>query len=173
MIDSHEYMKQKIWDTEDVPNAFIVRADAIKKYGLSFCEKYGIMYEDCDFAYRIRNAGYKIQVVREAKVYHDIEGSSEDGKRKDYMYHFMNDPRRPFVFARNRIIFHSLYSSKLQMVSILLVWIWFFTAYYAYKIFCYSGVGSFSLERRVRLVFQYLKGDIDGLLFIIRKEQLT
>jgi GT2 family glycosyltransferase len=156
-----------------VPNAFMVRSDAIKKNKILFREKFGIMYEESDFAYRIRGAGYRIQVARGAKIYHDIESSSPDSKRKDYMYHFMNDLRRPYVFARNRIIFHSLYSNTVQMISILSFWIWVFTAYYAYKIICYSGIGSFSLARRVRLVLQYLKGDIEGLLFVIRKEQLS
>lgn len=158
------FSKKEAWDTADVPNAFMVRADILKQHKISFCSFFEIMYEESDLAYRIRKAGYTIQVVRDAKIYHDV---------KDYMPHFMNDERRLYVFARNRIIFHSLYSNTLQLLSILLIWIWVFTAYYAYKILSYSGDGNFSYVKRLQLVSQYLKGDIDGLLFVIRREKLS
>lgn len=168
-----DFPKQATWETADVPNAFMIRTILVKRYGISFCEKLGIMYEESDLAYRIRSAGYKIQVVRGAKIYHDIEGSLPGFAHKDYMYHFMNDARRPYVFARNRIIFHSLYSDKLQLLSILFVWIWVFTAYYSYKIIWYSGIGQFSLSKRISLALRYWKGDIDGIFFVLRKEKLS
>lgn len=162
--DLREYSRYPIWDTKDVPNAYIIRAAAIKKYGISFCEKFGIMYEDCDVAFRLRKAGYSIKVVRDAIIYHDVG---------DYMDHFMNDIRLPYVFARNRIIFHSLYSTKIQLLNILCVWIWAFMFYYWYKIVRYSGQGSFSFIQKVFLMFQYLKGNFAGLYFIVRNEQLV
>ncbi len=122
------------------------------------------MYEESDLAYRIRNAGYKVQVAGDAKIYHDVGNN--------YMYHFMNDYRRPYVFARNRIIFHSLYSSKLQLLSIVCIWIWVFTLYYAYKIIGYSGIGNFSFFKRMYLVIQYFRGNIEGILFVLRGEKL-
>lgn len=158
-----DYSAKKIWDTLDVPNAFIIRADVIKKHGISFCEKFGIMYEESDVAYRIRDAGYGIKVVRDAIIYHDVG---------DYMYHFMNDIRLPYVFARNRIIFHSIYSTRIQLLSILVVWIWVFMFFYWYKIIWYSGQGNFSFMRKAHLVFQYLIGNIAGLIFVIRNEKL-
>jgi len=161
--DIGEYSGNKIWNSVDVPNSFIIRADVLKKHKISFCKKFGIMYEESDVAYRIRNAGYSIKVVRDAKIYHDVG---------DYMYHFMNDPRRPYVFARNRIIFHSLYSNKFQMLSIVLVWIWAFALYYSYQMVCYSGAGNFSFGRRMYLVLQYLRGNIEGILFVLRGEKL-
>ena len=128
---------KKIWETDDIPNAFMVRAEVIKKNKIEFRAKFGIMYEESDYAYRIREAGYKIVIARNAKIYHDIEDLSLRNKSKNYMYHFMEDKRRPFVFARNRVIFHSLYSSKIQKVFIFSFWIWFFSAYYIYKFLFY------------------------------------
>jgi hypothetical protein len=157
-----EYSGKTIWDTVDVPNAFIMRADPIKKYGISFCEKFGIMYEESDVAYRIRNVGYSIKVVRDAIIYHDVE---------DYMSHFTNDRKRFFVFARNRIIFHSLYSSRIQIYGILSVWIWFFMFYYWYKIMSFTG--NVSPVRKILLMMEYLKGNIAGIYFVIRNEQLV
>jgi GT2 family glycosyltransferase len=157
-----EYSKQEIWDTVDAPNAFIIRADVIKKYGISFCEKYGIMYEESDVAYRIRNAGYTIRVARDAIIYHDVG---------EYMYHFMNNDRRWFVFARNRIVFHSMYSTSLQLLSILAVWIWVFAAYYIYKIFCFSDISHYSYKKRTRLALEYLRGNIEGILLVLRNKR--
>lgn len=161
----------KNWETDDVLNAFIVRANIVRKHKIFFREKYGIMYEESDYAYRIRRAGYKIKVVRGAKIYHDAESLSANGKIKDYMFHFMNDKRRPYVFARNRVLFHSLYSNKYQLVGIILFWIWFFAFYYIYRILSYSGAGKFSLVKRIYLSFQYFKGIINGLCLVFEKKQ--
>lgn len=154
------------WETADVPNAFMVRGDIVRKNKIYFRENFGIMYEESDIAYRIRNLGYKIIVSRGAKIYHDIEVSEKGKKKKDYMYHFMEDKRRPFVFARNRIIFHSLYSSKLQLLGIILFWSWFFAAYYIYRILFYNGVGKYSILKRFNLAFAYLSGCLVGIISI-------
>jgi GT2 family glycosyltransferase len=158
-----------IWETDDIPNAFMVNANVVRKNRITFREKFGIMYEESDFAYRIRNSGYKILVSKNAKIYHDIETKEKNKKTKDYMFHFMQDKRRPYVFARNRILFHSLYSSKIQLIIILLFWNWFFALYYIYKILFYSGVGEFSLIKRIYLSFQYLKGIAAGITIITSK----
>lgn len=158
-----DYSSKKIWDTVDVPNAFIIRADVIKKHGISFCEKFGIMYEESDVAYRIRSAGYSIKVVRDAIIYHDVD---------DYMYHFMSDIRLPYVFARNRIIFHSIYSTKLQLIWILILWIWVFMLFYWYKAMTYNGRGNYSIMQKIQWMFEYLKGNIAGLMFVVLNEQL-
>lgn len=158
-----DFSANDIWDTVDVPNAFMIRADVLKKNNITFCSFFGIMYEESHVAYRIRDAGYSIKVVRDAKIYHDVD---------DYMPHYMDDRRRLYVFARNRVIFHSLYSTKLQLLSIILFWIWAFTLYYAYLIFRYKGEKKYSLYEKMDLVTQYIKGDFRGIVFVIRKEKL-
>ena len=159
-----EYSDTRIWDTVDAPNAFIIRAEVIKKYGISFCEKFGIMYEESDVAYRIRNAGYSIKVVRDAVIYHDVG---------DYMYHFLRDSRLPYVFARNRIIFHSMYSTKIQLISICMIWIWVFMFFYWYKALGYNGRGNFSIAQKIQWMLEYLKGNVAGLSFVTRNEKLV
>jgi GT2 family glycosyltransferase len=152
-----------VWDTADVPNAFMVRTSILKKESIHFREAYGIMYEESDFAYRIRAAGYKICVVKKAHIYHDIERIASDGTKQNYMYHFMADIRRPYVFGRNRVLFHSVYSTPVQQIGIYLVWVWVFTAYYSQLILLYDGVGDFSLMHRIRLVIEYLRGTCSGI----------
>jgi len=151
------------WDSDDIPNAYMVRSDIIKNDKIYFKNHYGIMYEESDLAYRIKELGYSIKVVRKAKIYHDIEQKTDDGKTKDYMFHFMNDRRRLYIFARNRILFHKLFSTHLQFALIICIWIWVFTIYYGYKILFYSGAGSFSLNKRLKLVLSYILGNMNGL----------
>ncbi len=156
------YANDEYWETPDVPNAFMVRASVIKTHGISFCEKFGIMYEESDLAYRIRKAGYTVKVVRDAIIYHDTG---------DYMDHFMNDARLPYVFARNRIIFHSLYSTKIQLLGIVLIWIWVFMLFYWYKAIWYRG--NVSILQKAHWMLAYLKGNFAGISFIIRNEKLV
>lgn len=153
---------KKYWETDDIPNAFMVRADVLKKFKIKFDSLYGIMYEESDFAYRIRRTGYKIFMVRNAKIYHDIEDATGENK-KDYLYHFMEDSRRPFVFARNRVIFHSRFSSTAQKLTIFLFWIWLFTLYYFYKFILYEGQEKFSLKTKLIACLNYLNGTLVGL----------
>jgi GT2 family glycosyltransferase len=156
----------KYWPTDDVPNSFMVRSEIVKKNKIKFRSQFGIMYEESDYAYRIKKAGYQIRIVRNAKVYHDIEDSSI-GQKKDYLYHFMEDKRRPYVFARNRIIFHKLYSNNLQFVIIMLFWIWSFTAYYMYKFIFYKGYGRFSLLNKISTAWAYMRGTFNGVFLLI------
>jgi hypothetical protein len=158
------------WDTDDIPNAFIIRSSIVKKYKIFFKEKYGIMYEESDYAYRIRKKGYKIKVVKQAKIYHDIDSFEPGKKNKDYLFHFMDDKRRPFVFARNRIIFHSRYSTKIQNFFILFFWVWLFALYYSYKLVFYNGYGEFSFKNRLEAALSYLKGTVNGIELVFNNE---
>lgn len=157
-----EFSGKTSWETVDVPNAFMIRADVLKRHVISFCGFFGIMYEESDLAYRIRQQGYTIQVVRDAKIYHDVDG---------FMSHFINNAKRVYVFARNRIIFHSLYSTKLQFIGIALFWIWAFAAFYILNIILYHGADA-TARQKMKLIISYLKGNFDGLAFVIRKEKL-
>lgn len=125
------------------------------------------MYEESDFAYRIRRAGCKVKVVRNAKIYHDTENSDKGNRKKNYMLHFMSDARRPFIFARNRVLFHYAYSTKVELLFIICLWIWFFAVYYSYKIFLFRGESNFSTSYRLKLILYYLQGNINGLYLVI------
>ncbi len=167
-----QFKNMKIWPTDDVPNSFMVRGDVVKKNNIRFRPKFGIMYEESDYAYRIKKAGYKIVMVRDAKVYHDIE-DSRGSQKKDYLYHFMVDKRRPFVFARNRIIFHWLYSSRIQNLFILCFWVWLFNFYYAYKFLFYGGYSDFSFKNRVLTTLSYVRGTLDGIYLLLSPDKFA
>lgn len=162
--------RQNTWDTDDVLNAYMVRSSIVKNNKIKFKDKLGIMYEESDYAYRIRNLGYRVKVVKNAKLYHDTEDWSEKKNKTAFLYHTMKDKRRPYYTARNRIIFHTLYSNKIQLTLILLFWNWLFTAFYIYNILLYSGPGKFSLFDKLTLSMSYVKGIKDGFIFVFNRK---
>jgi GT2 family glycosyltransferase len=162
------FKTEDYWETADIPNAFIVRNEIVKNK-IEFNPMFGIMYEESDYAYRIKKRGYKIYIVNKAKIFHDIDNHSSKEAKKDYLYHFMEDERRPFVFARNRIIFHYLYSTKIQFLFICLFWIWFFVIYYLYKFIFYKGYGEFSFKNKIVAALSYLNGTMSGFKFVLNQ----
>lgn len=167
--DTKSFGKKSTWESDDILNSYMVRTKVLIENRISFREEYGIMYEESDLAYRIREAGYKVVVVKDAKIYHDIEKYKNGKLISDYMDHFMTDTRRPFVTARNRIIFHSRFSSRKQFVSIVFFWMWIFAAYYSKLILTYQTEVKYSLLHRLNLVRGYFQGIISGLFFVIRQ----
>jgi len=162
--------KKKVWDTDDILNAYMVRASIVKNNNIRFKDKLGIMYEESDYAYRIRNLGYSVKVVKDAKIYHDTEDWSGKKNKTAFLFHTMNDKRRPYYTARNRIVFHTLYSNKIQLTAILLFWNWLFAGFYVINILFYSGPGNFNLLSRLALVVSYLRGVKDGYIFAFNKK---
>lgn len=166
----HGLRKKNIWKTDDVLNAFMVRGDVVRKNNIHFRDNYGIMYEESDYAYRIKQAGYSIVAVKDAVIYHDIDVNTSKKYRTAFLYHTMRDIRRPYFTARNRLIFHSIFSSKTQLLEIVFFWNWLFAIYYVFNIFFYSGPGNFNYYSRARLAFSYIKGIFDGLKYILYGE---
>lgn len=158
-----------VWESDDILNSYMVRTSAIKENKIFFREEYGIMYEESDLAYRIRGSGYKVVVARKAKIFHDIESYSNGKLTSNYMDHFMTDKRRPFVTARNRIIFHSRFSNTFQFVGIVLFWAWIFNLYYAKEFLSYTPAWKISLIKRYELIWAYTKGTFRGILFAFKE----
>ncbi|SRR5581483_2334260 len=152
------------WDTDDILNSYMVRGELFKKYKIRFKDKLGIMYEESDLAYKIKKLGYKIKVVKRAKIYHDVPDD------RTSFSHTMSDRQRVYFTARNRLIFHADYSTKIQLLAILFLWNWFFVAFYLYTIIFYSGSGRFSLFQRFKLSWVYIQGVIDGFGYVISKK---
>ncbi len=157
--------KKDFWETDDIPNAFMVKKEVVLKNKIKFNRRFGIMYEESDYAYKIRKAGYKILFVKKAKIYHKI-----DYKDKDFISHFLADERRPFVFARNRVVFHYLYSSFLQNLFITSFWVWFFSVYYAMKFVQYKDT-EVSIMKRLSAVISYVSGTVNGIVLVAARKK--
>lgn len=160
--------KKNIWETDDVLNAFMVRADVVKKNRISFVENLGIMYEESDYAMKIKNSGYKAVAVKDAIIYHDVEDPGTESWA--FLLHTLKDKRRVYFTARNRLVFHSLYSSELEVIGIIFFWNWFFAAYYVLNIIRYHGQEKYSFSSKLGFILAYLRGIYDGVRFNFTKQ---
>lgn len=97
-IDSGQF------DTQYEPDyltgaAILVRADVFQKIGY-FDERYFLYYEDSDFSFRARQAGFKLLYVPEAVVYHANAKSTGLGS-----------PLQDYYITRNRMLFAAKFLS--------------------------------------------------------------
>jgi len=145
-------IKEEIIESEDFPNAFMVKRDVFEKVGLFNNKDFPIHYDEGDFCARARKAGYKVVCYTKAKVWHDVRRSKVTGFETEW---------RTYYTARNRIIFHKKYTKKYQFLFFIFFFNWLITLYYIKLIL-------FDLEKPVRekvtIVKAYLKGIIDGVI---------
>jgi GT2 family glycosyltransferase len=76
----------------------LVKRSIFRKIGL-FDSQYFMYYEDADFCRRVREAGFKILCVPEAKMWHKVSLSAMKDR-----------PRTRYLKARNRILFYRKYA---------------------------------------------------------------
>lgn len=91
---------EKKWDEARDINyacgcAFFIKMDAIKKVGL-LAPDFFLMWEEIDWCWRIRKAGYRCLYIPEAKLWHKISQSFEGGNRGELWQYY---------YFRNRLLF--------------------------------------------------------------------
>ena len=92
--DSGQY--DQIEETENVTGgAMMVKREVFEKIGL-FDDRYFLYYEDSDFCFRARKAGFRLMYVPTAVVYHDNARSTGLGS-----------PLQDYFITRNRMLFAS------------------------------------------------------------------
>ena len=75
--------------------ALFIRADVIRKVGM-MDPRYFLIWEEIDWCWRIRQAGYRCLFVPKARVWHKISVSFEGGHRGPQWFYF---------YWRNRMLF--------------------------------------------------------------------
>ena len=146
--DAKQY--KEIEDVGHIPNCFMVRRKDFEKVG-GFDEKYLVMFEEADFAEKIKRLGKKINIYTKAKTYHNIplpEKSLRGGAT------FKNE-RIAFLTSRNRVYFMKKNANFFQFFIFLFIFLPFSLIYY-----------QFSLLRRKEFnkAVACLKGSAQGLL---------
>lgn len=139
----------KLFESDDFPNAFMVRREIMENEGVLFDEViFPLMYEESDFCYRIRRKGWKVVLVPYARVYHDIPFG-------EIVTHYTK--LKAYYVARNRILFHRKYSKKYEFILFILFFHPFINLFYAISF----------LQRRMFEEFRYyLRGIYDGIKMI-------
>lgn len=121
---------ERVLKTHHVPNCMMTTKEVVEKIG-GFDPIYFIMYEEADFAERIKNAGYEVIVLTEAVTFHDVMLPSETdgvGMRK----YGCDNALRTYHFSKNRNIFINRYSNIIGKIVYFGFFRVLFAAYYCF-----------------------------------------
>lgn len=129
----NECCLKDVYETHNLPNMMMVRKSALEslKYPL-FDPQYFIMFEEADFAERIRRGGHKVVCCSKAITYHNFplpEETACDEMRKLEC----DNPLRTYHFSKNRNVFMSRYAKWYGKLAYFLMFRWAFMAYYCMK----------------------------------------
>jgi GT2 family glycosyltransferase len=130
----------------------LVKKDVIHKVGL-FDESYFCYWDETDYCFRVKKAGYKVVYVPEAKIWHKAplklkvwNKTSVGDKASGLPYYYM---------ARNNFKFMRKHATKAQYRSFLLY-------FFGYHFWFMTGV-CLLYHRDVRRLFGFYRGVRDGL----------
>lgn len=145
------------YESEDFPNAFMVRREVFEKVGLFNSRLFPIHYDEGDFCQRVRRAGYKVMVVPTAKIWHDIPLPKHS---RASVLHLKNS-LRAYYASRNRILFHWKWSKSMLQRIIALIASLVVTLYYIIAV-----AKDYNIKAKRRIISSILRGVIDALRII-------
>ena len=142
----------KAYPTSYYPNGFMVPRKVFDEVG-GFDEKYIQIFEESDFGWMVREAGYEEIVLTTARTEH--HGFLEPGCVPELRQLGIEKPYRTYCFARNRLRFARKHFSFLQIISVTFVFAPLSAAYY----------GLVALKnKRPGIAWSYFKGTLAGIL---------
>lgn len=145
----------KIEEISTVGCIWMVKKEVINKIG-NYDENYFIPYEDLDFSLRARKKGFKILFAAKALAWHDSIKGTYINPWLDYIGIRSTD--QAYRIARNKIIFLKKHAPILN----LLFFLFFILPMY---IVIHSLI--ILLSNRINLIFDYWKGVIAGLIYVV------
>lgn len=143
----------KLFPTTYSPNAFMVRRTAYDQVG-GFDESFIITYEESDFGWRLMESGYTAYIAPKAKTLH--LGYVEPGSAPTLRLLGIEKIVRTRCFARNRLKFARRHFSRLQYLSVALIFAPLSALYY-----CTVALRN----HRPDIALAYLKGTLEGVLY--------
>lgn len=150
--------KTELLDTDHIPNVFMTRRKIIL-HVQSFDPIYYIMYEEADFAARIRASGYQIKVLTSAVTYHNVPLPDEE-TTNEMRKLGCDDPQRTYHFSKNR----SIYMRKFAPWYGKILYFCIFEFVFA---FCYSYVSI--KNHRYDITKSWWKGLVKGISIKINR----
>ena len=146
-----------IVESDDFPNAFMIRRSLIEKVGLFDEINFKIHYDEADFCNRVRQEGYRIVLCPRAKVWHDtILPNEKINRARRYRVHTI---KRAFFVARNRIIFFRKYSRSYEFAIFSVFFLPFLSVFYLIIILTDSKL---LFTQRIACMKSYIKGILEG-----------
>ena len=144
------------YPTSYYPNGFMIPRTVYEQVG-GFDEKYVQIFEESDFGWKIREAGFDAIVLTTARTEH--HGFLEPGCVPELRQLGIEKPYRTYCFARNRLRFARQHFSLPQVLSVALVFAPLSAVYY--------GLVAIR-NKRPDIAWAYLKGTLAGLLGLLR-----
>ena len=144
-------LEPQTYSTSYYPNGFMVPREIYNEVG-GFDESYVQIFEESDFGWKIREAGYDAIISTKARTEH--LGFLEPGCVPELRQLGIEKPYRTYCFARNRLRFARRHFSFMQILSVTLVFAPLSAVYY-----CAVALKS----RRTDIAWAYLKGTLAGI----------
>ena len=144
-------LEPQTYSTSYYPNGFMVPREIYNEVG-GFDESYVQIFEESDFGWKIREAGYDAIISTKARTEH--LGFLEPGCVPELRQLGIEKPYRTYCFARNRLRFARRHFSFMQILSVTLVFAPLSAVYY-----CAVALKS----RRADIAWAYLKGTLAGI----------
>lgn len=145
------------YPTSYYPNGFMVPRAIYDAVG-GFDEKFVQIFEESDFGWEIREAGYEEIVLTTARTEH--HGYLEPGCVPELRQLGIEKPFRTYCLARNRLRFARKHFSFLQILSVAFVFAPLSAVYY----------GAVALKNnRIDIAWAYFKGTVVGILQLPRR----
>lgn len=141
----------RTYPTSYYPNGFIVPRKVFDEVN-GFDEKYVQIFEESDFGWKIREAGYEEIVLTTAITKH--YGFLEPGCVPELRQLGIEKPYRTYCFARNRLRFAKKHFSFLQILSVAFIFAPLSCAYYAFVAI---------RNKRFDIAWAYFKGTMVGI----------
>lgn len=156
-IDTGQF--NEVIDSDDFPNAFLVRKEVFNKIGLFDDENFPIHYDEADFCKRLKNVGYNILMNPNAKIWHDMPLITS--KKDLFRYFHMQNESRAYYTAKNRVVYMKKYATRVQYFIFTLFFMPLFTLFHVLPII----ISASSFDNKIKLIQYYSKGTIDGLFY--------
>ncbi len=137
----------KIADVQVAPAAMLVRKEMIDKIG-RFDDIYFATYEDTDFCFRARKAGYRVVYIPKAITYHKIPLRERESVERLLS--------RAYWVGRNRMIFMKRYGKNFWLFLLFLP---VFTLYYGFLALRFKKISG---------MVDFLRGTLSGFLLILK-----
>lgn len=143
--DDGNLLKGKIINVDGIANSYMIRKHLALKAGLIPWQRIPWNGEDGYLQYKIKKMGYRVIVVGDAKIYHNVP--LEHTKKYNEM--------RLYYALRSKIIFHRDLDSKFHLITFLLS--------LPIYVFWYSYVALNMKKNKIRGLKAIVEGLIDGL----------
>jgi GT2 family glycosyltransferase len=140
----------KAIEVQVLPTAFLVKREVTDKVGL-FDDVFFAVYEDTDFCFRVKEAGYKVLCVPTAIVWHKVPLNGRE--------QLLGVLRRAYHVARNRIIFMRKHAKSLNFIAFIIILQPIYAAYYTLKALQLA---------RLDFMTEFWRGTLSGLLYVIK-----